>query len=169
MWEVENTLIDRFQLVECVVKRTKKYAGYSASSNGGVELNVTELVSMEVDALEISQRSSCVFLAAPSAFDRHPTEKLTKWWEASISSTQLDKMLEENKSLPLGDEATWAAEYKDPKFAAMATALSIPACEMLKQMDGVGQHNQNGIIRTEIPVPPKASKKPRAAADIGFW
>ena len=65
------------------------------------------------------------------------------WHEASITCPKADEMFEQNKSLELGDEASWTPEKLSN--VAAAQSLYLPACEMLKQMDGVGFYNENGI------------------------
>lgn len=166
LWEMENSLTERFQLVELLVKRVKKYAGLGSSGNSGTELNITEMQSLEVETQEVPERASCIFMAAPGPHDRTPSVKLAKWWEASITSVQLDKVVEENQKLLLGDEPAWAATSLDPNIA---TTLFLPACEMLKQMDGIGQHNKNGIVRQENQESLKIAKKPKIPEEVGFW
>jgi hypothetical protein len=86
-----------------------------------------------------------------------------RWFTARIESVRGKEFLAQNETLELGDEAGWT-----PETFAKADILGdlyIPACQMLKQMDGVGLHNRNGVPRTV----PKAKKAEPPAAPYQFW
>lgn len=63
------------------------------------------------------------------------------WHEVSISCPSADEIFEQNKTLELGEEASWTAE----RLSAVGAVSSLyrPACQMVKQMDGVGFYNNN--------------------------
>lgn len=63
------------------------------------------------------------------------------WHQASISSVEADAKFEENKTLELGDLPSWTPE----SLAGAAPAIYLPACKMLKGMDGVGYWNDNNV------------------------
>lgn len=84
-----------------------------------------------------------VFKAIPSSIPRPGCEKVDIWHEVSISSVDANKVFEQNKRLELGDEADWTTEYL--LKAQALEAMLLPACEMLKKMDGVGFYNDNGV------------------------
>jgi len=79
-----------------------------------------------------------VFDAYPHA--QKPPDFLPYWFELSLHSTKIDGFMAQHEKLEIGDEASWLPEHL---FDA-AQALYLPACEMLKQMDGIGYHNDNG-------------------------
>ena len=64
------------------------------------------------------------------------------WHEVSISCPDADKLFEQNKIVELGEEAPW--DFEKLSNINAIQSLYIPACEMLKQMDGVGFYNDNG-------------------------
>ncbi|KAF8854467.1 hypothetical protein BDZ45DRAFT_693398 [Acephala macrosclerotiorum] len=165
LWEMGTALSNRFQLQELQVKRVLKYQSEDRRSS----LNVTEIQSLDIQGSEVPGKPISVFQAAPGPNDGPPTEKLRQWWEASISSTDADQVLEENKTLELGDEPGWTAETLSKVH--VASALYLPACEMLKKMDGVGFLNRNGIERAVVEaskIVPK-DKKSKVVDQAGFW
>lgn len=64
------------------------------------------------------------------------------WFEFSVLSTSIEEALRLNKSLEIGEEARWD-EKKTFDDETLQT-LYVPACQMLKKIDGVGFHNDNG-------------------------
>jgi hypothetical protein len=103
-------------------------------------------------------RACCDDLISGSDADNH-----RRWFTASIESVRANEILAQNATLELGEEAGWT-----PKSFAMASILDdfcIPACGMLKQMDGVGYHNNNGIRRSTATAGPAPPPKP----EYQFW
>lgn len=162
---METALSNRFQIQELQVKRVLKYQSEDRRSI----LNVTEIQSLDIQGGEVPGKPISIFQGAPGPIDEAPTKKLRQWWEASISSADADEVLEENKSLELGDEPGWTHETLSNMH--VASALYLPACEMLKKMDGVGFLNRNGIERAVVEasnVVPK-EKKNKAVDQADFW
>ena len=99
--------------------------------------------------------------------DRKPTEKLGHWFEASISSVQLDSILEENRKLEIGEMAQWTPEQTST--LDIVNSICYLADEMLKKMDGVGQYNDNGF-QVRPKVDPAASQvSEQTSADFLPW
>lgn len=164
-WELQDGLEEQFELEELLVKRVLKYD----SCDGGSVLHLTEIQSLEVESRSIDGKPTTLFLSGPDK-DDNPTERLTTWWEASISSVKLDQALEENRGLELGNAPTWTSEEL---MASMAAAdLCLPACDMLKQMDLIGQQNQNFVpdwALQKTTLDKKKKKKAETFGDDGFW
>lgn len=70
-------------------------------------------------------------------------KRLFIWHEVSISCPKADEMFQQNKTLELGEETSWTVE-KLSKVEAVQS-MYLPACEILKKMDGVGCYNDNEI------------------------
>jgi len=81
--------------------------------------------------------------------DRFACEKLDYWHEVNISSARAEEVLKANTELELGEEASW-----DLSKIKAAEHIYLPALEMLKQMDGIGWWNENGIDIRNRPLPP---------------
>ncbi|KAK4205176.1 hypothetical protein QBC40DRAFT_249183 [Triangularia verruculosa] len=66
-----------------------------------------------------------------------------RWYEAAVLSTQLQEFCQMNASLKLGDSADWSAEdiYRYEGF----TNLYGPALAMVRQMDLIGQYEDNNL------------------------
>ena len=84
-----------------------------------------------------------IWKATASPVPREGKDRLDFWHEVSISSNKADELFEQNKKLELGDEASWTPESLSKVDAAQA--MYLPACEMIKKMDGVGYWNENGV------------------------
>jgi hypothetical protein len=144
-FELEDSMSERFHLAGVRVHRICRHKGQKTKSI----LNVSEMHALDIQIASVPEHKSTVFKLSPGPSDRKPCEKLGKWYGLSISSAQLNEMLEENENLELGEEARW--ETRDLLDADVAQSIYLPACEMLKKMDGIGQHNHNGLdIRSEV-------------------
>ena len=86
----------------------------------------------------------------------------TRWFEASIQSVRADELLAQNGNLELGEESGWTPETFSN--AMVLDDLYLSACEMLKRMDTVGVHNDNGAIRP-VPIARSSPEKPV----VTFW
>jgi hypothetical protein len=152
---------ERFHLADLRVNRICQYK----SGNKKSTLKISELHSLDIHKLAVPDKLITIFKLFPGPSDRKPFQKLNCWYEVSISCPQLDELLEENKKLQLGEETSWTD--KDLLDAGVAQSIYLPACEMLKKMDGVGQHNRNGLeARYGVsPTASQVSQKPKE----GFW
>lgn len=94
-----------------------------------------------------------------------PYCKLNTWYEVSIICPELDDLLEDNKTLELGQEPRWTEDVLADIRAA--GKLYSPALQMLKQLDAVGACNHNGVPfskLTEI----QTARQPVVGEDL-FW
>lgn len=122
--------------------RVHRISRYSSADHKSV-LKVSEITELDVNAIVDPTTDITVFKAIPSGILRPGCEKVDLWHEVSISSVDANKVFEQNKKLELGDEAGWTTEYLSKVHAL--EAMLLPACEMLKRMDGVGYYNDNGV------------------------
>jgi hypothetical protein len=136
---------ERFQLAGVRVHCICRYKSHNAKSI----LNISEIHALDIQMRSVPEKTLTVFKLSPGPSDRKPCEKLGKWYEVSISCDKLNDVLEQNEKLELGEETRW--EAKDLLDTDVARSLYLPACEMLKKMDGIGQHNHNGLdIRSAV-------------------
>jgi hypothetical protein len=87
------------------------------------------------------------------------------WHEVSISCPKADEMFEQNNSVELGEETSWDSKKLSEIHAAQS--LCLPACAMLKQMDGVGFYNDNNIDVEHILGASEAQQEP--PVPYFFW
>ncbi|KAK4672507.1 LOW QUALITY PROTEIN: hypothetical protein QC763_103660 [Podospora pseudopauciseta] len=116
------------------------------------ELQITEVEQLDMDTIEDIPN------AAPGEKTKriHAHPRLPKacqikqrqgdferWYEAAVLSTQLQESCQMNSGLKLGDVAAWSPEemYRYGGF----TTLYGPAIAMLKQMDKIGQNEDNNL------------------------
>ncbi|KAG4439592.1 hypothetical protein IFR05_004940 [Cadophora sp. M221] len=137
-WQLDESLQTNFVIQEVTVRRVYEYKSTDQKSI----LKVSELQSLDIDGGPVTEQSFWIYEAKPGNPDRAPIDKLTTWYEACVSSVQLDASFEQNESLDLGDETVWTLE--DIANMEASKALYSPVLDMLKQMDGVGQHSHNG-------------------------
>lgn len=83
------------------------------------------------------------------------------WWEASIVSTKIAKLAEENKTLEVGEKTAWTA--KDMIDAAIVREMTFLARDLVTSIDSVGYHNK-GPRSTSTK---EQSDTPETA--LGFW
>ena len=111
----------------------------------------------ELQELESQSRSTDnneEYLA--TVMSEQTSELLPSWYEVGITCPTIDQILQSNQSLSLGDEADWQPD----DLSNFAENIFRPACQMLKQMDGIGFYNNNGykiedFVPAPIPVPPE--------------
>jgi hypothetical protein len=123
------------------------------SANGKSVLRVSEITELVVFPIDVPEKDVTIFEAKTNDVYRPGREGVDFWHEVSISSVEANKVIQQNRNLELGDEAAWTPEHLSKMNAA--EAMYLPACEMLKQMDGIGFYNDNGVDRNARP--PKQS------------
>ena len=68
--------------------------------------------------------------------------QIGQWYEASISSIKAEEVLQENVGLELGEQTSWSTD--ELKRLGAFKAVCEPAIRMVRQMDKVGNTNENG-------------------------
>jgi hypothetical protein len=68
--------------------------------------------------------------------------RIGHWFEARISSIRADAALQENLGLELGEKTLWSPDDLE-RYGALR-AICEPAIRMVRQMDLVGNSNENG-------------------------
>ncbi|RFN53040.1 hypothetical protein FIE12Z_2623 [Fusarium flagelliforme] len=68
--------------------------------------------------------------------------QIGQWYEASISSIKAEDVLQENVGLELGEQTSWSTD--ELKRHGAFKAVCEPAIRMVRQMDKVGNSNENG-------------------------
>jgi hypothetical protein len=136
---MSETLAQKFKILSIRVHRMNKHT----SPDGKSYLKIDEVQDLSIRCRSALQKPAIVFDASPWVEDELHSEAflIPNWIEASIYSTEVDDLLSQNQKLELGDEAGWLPEHFAKADAA--EALYLPACEMLKQMDGIGYHNEH--------------------------
>ena len=139
-FEVEETL-GFFQVIGVRIHHVSRYISQDAKSI----LKVSKVQELQYDqtVANCSTSYKAVGSLDVGSFVDGVGKWLYHWHEVSISCANADEMFKQNKDLALGEEPSWTPE----KLAEVNAAQSIylPACEMLKQMDGVGLDNDNEI------------------------
>jgi hypothetical protein len=144
-----------------LVHHIAKYNSIDKAANS--ILSVSEIRALDVDCrCPFEGATFQIYKAESPPQQQNDTEGLNVWHEASISSAKIDELLKQNISLELGEEAEWSPEMLDKPDAA--DSIILPACEMLRQMDGVGMHNNNGVDLQELLTIKSSPPKP-----FFFW
>ncbi|KAK1781881.1 hypothetical protein QBC45DRAFT_457733, partial [Copromyces sp. CBS 386.78] len=73
--------------------------------------------------------------------ERLAVGEVQRWYEASVSSLNLEKLLEKNKPLKTGERAGWS--HAELKQDGILESICCPALQMLKHMDQVGGLEDN--------------------------
>jgi hypothetical protein len=141
-FELENSLLEKYGLDGIRVHRVRRYKSTDQNS----VLEIDECRDLDVAAMGVPRKPTTVFRAISNTQDRIACEKLDYWHEVNISSVRAKEVLEANTKLELGEEADW--DLSQPN-------IYLPALEMLKQMDGIGWWNNNGIDIRNRPLPPQ--------------
>jgi hypothetical protein len=126
-------------------------------------MNVTEVQVLKVDILPAYHEDSSIYNAI---VDQSQYEIGSFWHEVSISSVVANKILLENAALELGEEASWTPESLSSVDTAQA--IYLPACEMLKKMDGIGHYTDNCVDPCAA-APPSENTEKDAQVPYQFW
>jgi len=145
------------------------------SQDGTSYLKIDEVQDLSLRCRPALHKPAIVFNA--SAFTGEGLESenflVPNWIEVSIHSTKVDELLSQNERLELGDEVGWLPEHFTKADAAQT--LYLPACEMLKQMDGIGYHNEHhmkvrDILETRSMASETASRRSNPAkSETIYW
>ena len=103
-------------------------------------IKITQVTELDCDHQKVESTQSDSFSTKRAVSDQGQP---AFWYKVSISSLKANKLLEENKTLGVGQEAKWMVGLFNA--AEAAKAMYGPACTMLRQMDGVGAYNDNGM------------------------
>lgn len=125
------------------------------STGNGSQLKITE-----VHDLKFEKHSNKNIYYAFEAENVMEDGRPTMWYQISLTSPIAERVLEENVSLEFGEETTWSEEDFDERVHIFKS-LCLPACYMIKKMDGMGFYNDNGYI-----APPAAASSPAAAPTV---
>lgn len=140
-----------------LVHHTAKHKSTDKGANS--VLSITEIRALDVDSrFPFPKAPFQIYKAEFPQAHRNGSKNFNIWHEASISSAKVNEQLKQNATLELGEETEWSPDSLEQLGAA--NDMCLPACEMLKQMDGVGIRNNNGILLQEVPVAKPASPKP---------
>lgn len=130
------------------VRRVSRYPSLDTKSI----LNVSEVRELQMEEAAGDNRMIYKWFGSldPSVWlAAFGYKHLFLWHEVSISCPKADEIFELNKTLELGEEASWTAERLSTVDAV--SSLYLPACEMVKHMDGVGFYNDNGMSVQTVP------------------
>lgn len=83
------------------------------------------------------------------------------WWEVSITSGKAMKLVEQNKTLEIGEKTGWTA--KDMIDAEVVRNMSYLARDIVTSIDSVGYHNKGPKVTSTV----EQSETPASA--VGFW
>ena len=106
-------------------------------------LMISEIQDLDVNQAHISDRELYVFDAKRNLNPRKPTEKVDAWYEASLSCPVLDQQLRNSENSGTGGISKWRSEALS--VGNLDEQLFLPACQMLKKIDGIGYYTDNEI------------------------
>ena len=145
--------------------RVRRVARYK-SLHGNSMLNVSEVRELQMFDTEgeVCTIWKAVGCPEPDTLLSLGYKMFYIWHEVSISCPEADAMFEQDKDIELGEEASWDTK----KLSEIHTiqALYLPACEMLKRMDGIGFYNDNGMDARAVQSAYEVEKQP---AEYYFW
>jgi len=107
-------------------------------------LNVTQVFDMHVVS-KVGERGKKVYRAwIPGSKDPERPDEEPMWIEMSISSTKIGDLLKQNEALGVGQETAWKVE--DFLTDGTLSSIYVPACTLVRKMDGIGFYNDNGLV-----------------------
>jgi hypothetical protein len=161
MFEVPDSF-SHFQIFGVRVRRVMEYSSKDSKSI----LKIHEVRDLDIEVKACQKKEVKVWTASTAPLARVGKDRLGFWHEVNISSAKADEVFEQNKKLELGGEAGWTPVTLAKVNAAQA--MYLPACGMIKQMDGVGYWNENGVdSKKAMSTLTSASRRP--PQQMVFW
>ncbi|KAH8674739.1 hypothetical protein BGZ60DRAFT_557090 [Tricladium varicosporioides] len=139
---LSNQYADNFDLNGVWAHQISNYRSRDTKS----VLQISKVQTLVVGREKTADEQSVVYVCSQFLSTAKPCEIhgwMSTWYEVNISSLTANQLFKQNETLELGNEAAWTIE--DISKLNAAQDLYLPACEMLKQMDGIGYHNDNGM------------------------
>ncbi|THV51558.1 hypothetical protein BGAL_0107g00310 [Botrytis galanthina] len=130
--KLPKNIMDHFIIYHLKIRKTRSYI----SSDGNSKLNITEVDKSRGHELQVKDQGILVYVFQE---EKRELNVETNWQEISITSVAMDKLLQQNMTLELGEEVQWTVQ--DLAAKKVSNTLIKPACTMLAQMDGVGFYN----------------------------
>ncbi|QSZ33970.1 hypothetical protein DSL72_005550 [Monilinia vaccinii-corymbosi] len=131
-FKVPQMIMEHFVIYHLKIRKTRTYDSLDRSS----KLHITEVDKSCGHELPVKGQGILVY-HFPEEKNEPGMEK--SWHEASITSVTMNKLLQQNVHLELGEEVSWTVP--DLAVKRVSNTLIEPACAMLAQMDGVGFYN----------------------------
>lgn len=110
--------------------------------NKSTILEVTEIQNLRVEFIDHTERKTRIVRAWSIGDISKELRNKPTWFEVSISSKEMNRALQENEKLDLGEETQWKTEHMMEK--CVGSELFAKACNVIKQIDGMGFYNDNG-------------------------
>jgi hypothetical protein len=121
--------------------RVRRNCQYYNSDKTSI-LNITEVIDLKLDSARLMVDGKRVFSASEYTTKSIPGYPHS-WYEVGVMSTAAEAAFMGNETLEFGEESSWTEEGL--QNAGVFSAICLPACEMVKKMDGVGYYNDNGV------------------------
>jgi hypothetical protein len=115
------------------------------STGNGSQLKITEVHDLKFE--KHSNKNTYYAFEAESVMEEG---KPTMWYQMSLTSPIAERVLEENINLEFGEQTTWSEGDFDERVHVFKS-LCLPACYMVKKMDGMGYYNDNGYLAPPVP------------------
>jgi hypothetical protein len=138
------------------VRHTRDYR----SSHENSALSITEVVDLKIERVRVAGGKR-VFSGTEYTTKSRPGCPHS-WYEVGISSTVAQEAFKENESLEIGEEASWTAEKLE--HTGVFSVLCLTACKMIKRIDGIGFHNDNGV-QLVAPAPSQISHRSQPSTE----
>ena len=138
---------------------------HPSSADLDLQLRLTEVQDLVLLRCPESQFQAC---AAPDEDMIRDGNRI--WWEASISSTVADKVLEENRSMELGGIAKWTVE--DIVGMCIINDMFHLAQQVVTRIDSVGHGSNPVLVRQHGSASKsvtKTGKTPQVEKYGGWW
>ena len=130
--------MEHFAVFSLQIRKTKIYD----SLDGDSKLHITEVDKSCGHELPVKDEGIFVYIFREEK--KEPTKE-KNWQEVSITSSQMNNLLQQNVELELGEEVPWTIQ--DLATRKVSDTFIKPACAMLAQMDGVGFYNDGQDLK----------------------
>jgi len=128
--------------IDVDIVRIRRNAQYRSTDRMSI-LNVTEVNDLSLRSRPIDEKTAYHAFATGSAQHPYGEARLPLWFEIGIKSAKAEEHFEQNLKLEFGEEVAWTQETM--MKAGVLKAICQPASDLVKQMDGVGFWNCNGL------------------------
>ncbi|RKF76626.1 hypothetical protein GcM1_225001 [Golovinomyces cichoracearum] len=128
-------------------------------------LQISEVQSLDFLVKEYPAKKSSIFHVFVTQGEEDSHQKLKLWYEVAISSKRIDDALSKYQGLELGELPDWQTKSLESSFSPRS--IYRPACWMLRTLDGIGNHNDNGLEIGKYS--PTRSNLHQSSASVYYW
>ncbi|RKF72683.1 hypothetical protein GcM3_097017 [Golovinomyces cichoracearum] len=160
-FEIKHPTSQRYFLHRAAIRHVDRFISRDNESI----LQISEVQSLDFLVREYPAKKLSIFHTFVTQGEEDSHQNLKLWYEVAISSKGIDDALSKYQGLELGELPDWHTKSLESSFSPRS--IYLPACWMLRTLDGIGNHNDNGLEIGKSS--PTRSSLHQSTASVYYW